>query len=129
MSLAAGSGFGPPRTIGFRDVTLRSETMPRKSIGERPMTDAERQARSRAARTASVPGIRAHRRTDPRSRAQRWHDTVAELIELQAQYTAWLETLPDNQQNGATADALRAVCDLDLAELQAIDPPRGFGRD
>ncbi|MDA8052458.1 MAG: hypothetical protein M0002_21065 [Rhodospirillales bacterium] len=22
-----------------------------------------------------------------------------------------------------------AICDLDLAELQAIDPPGGFGRD
>jgi HipA-like protein len=34
-----------------------------------------------------------------------------------------------NLQGGATADALRAICDLDLTELQAIDPPRGFGRD
>ena len=29
----------------------------------------------------------------------------------------------------ATAEALRAICDLDLSELQAIVPPRGFGRD
>ncbi len=29
--------------------------MPRKSIGERPMTDAERQARSRAARACGTP--------------------------------------------------------------------------
>ena len=35
----------------------------------------------------------------------------------------------DSPQDGATADALRAVCDLDLSDLQAIDPPRGFGRD
>jgi len=35
----------------------------------------------------------------------------------------------DSLQNGATADALRAVCDLALTDLQAIDPPRGFGRD
>jgi len=28
-----------------------------------------------------------------------------------------------------TAEALRAICDLDLTELQAIVPPRGFGRD
>jgi hypothetical protein len=33
--------------------------MPRKSIGETAMTDAERQARYRAARTAGVP-IRPH---------------------------------------------------------------------
>jgi hypothetical protein len=103
--------------------------MPRKSIGERPMTDAERQARCRAARMTGAPATRTRRPADHRSRARRWRDAVAELIELQAQYAAWLETLPDNQHDGATADALRAVCDLDLTELQAIDPPRGFGRD
>jgi len=48
---------------------------------------------------------------------------------LQAQYAAWLEALPDSLQDGATAEALRAVCDLDLTDLQAIDLPRGFGRD
>jgi hypothetical protein len=35
----------------------------------------------------------------------------------------------DSQQAGVTVDALQAVCDLDLTELQAIDRPRGFGRD
>ena len=109
--------------------------MPRKSIGERPMTDAERQARHRAASAAGVSIIRMHRPADPRiksagrGRARRWRDAVAELTELQAQYVAWLEALPDSLQDGATADALRAVCDLDLTDLQAIDPPRGFGRD
>ena len=29
----------------------------------------------------------------------------------------------DSLQDGATADALRAVCDLDLTDLQTIDPP------
>jgi hypothetical protein len=48
---------------------------------------------------------------------------------LQTQYAAWLDTLPDSLQDGATADALRAVCDLDLTDLQAIDPPRGIGSD
>ena len=67
--------------------------MPRKSIGEIAMTDAERQARYRAARAA------------------------------------WLESLPDNLQDTATAEVLRTICELDLGELQAIIPPRGFGRD
>jgi hypothetical protein len=48
---------------------------------------------------------------------------------LQAQYAAWLEALPINQQDSTLADALQAISDLDLAELQAINPPRGFGRD
>jgi hypothetical protein len=29
-----------------------------------------------------------------------------------------------NLQDSATAEALRAICDLDLTELQAIEPPR-----
>ena len=64
--------------------------MPRKSIGERPMTDAERQARHRAARAAGLPVIRTRRAADHRSRARRWTDGVAELVELQAEYAAWL---------------------------------------
>ena len=103
--------------------------MPRKSIGERPMTEAERQARHRAARAAGAPVIRTRRPADRRGRARRWHDAVAELTELQAQYAAWLQALPGSLQDAATADALRAVCDIDLTELQVIDPPRGFGRD
>jgi hypothetical protein len=39
------------------------------------------------------------------------------------------ETLPDNQQDSALAETLRAIIELDLSELQAIEPPRGFGRD
>ena len=103
--------------------------MPSKSIGERPMTDAERQARYRAARAAGTPVIRTHRPADRRSRARRWHDTIAVLVSLQAEYAAWLEALPENQQDSAIAEALQAICDLDLGELQAIEPPRGFGRD
>jgi hypothetical protein len=37
--------------------------------------------------------------------------------------------LPTNLQEGATAQALQAICELDLGELQTIEPPRGFGRD
>jgi len=25
--------------------------------------------------------------------------------------------------------ALRAICEIDLTELNSVDPPRGFGRD
>jgi hypothetical protein len=103
--------------------------MPRKPLGERPMTDAERQARCRATRAANMPIISAQRPADRRSRAQRWRDAVAELANLQAQYAAWLDALPANLHDSATADALQTICDLDLAELQAIDLPRGFGRD
>lgn len=103
--------------------------MPRPAIGDRAMTNAERQARHRAAQAAAAPVIRLHRPPDPRSRARRWHDAVAELAALQTQYAAWLDNLPDSLRDSATAEALQAICNLDLADLQAINPPRGFGRD
>jgi hypothetical protein len=94
------------------------------------MTDAERQARHRAVRAAGkTPVIRLRRPADHRSRARRWRDTIAVLLGLQAEYAAWLEALPANLQDSAIAEALQAICDLDLGELQAIEPPRGFGRD
>jgi hypothetical protein len=98
-------------------------------IGETAMTCAERQARYRAAHAAGASVIRIRRPVDRRSRIQRWNDTIAGLADLQAEYAAWLDALPDNQQDSATAEALRAIVELDLSELQAIEPPRGFGRD
>ena len=103
--------------------------MPRKPIGETAMTDAERQARYRAARAVGSPVIRIRRPADHRGRARRWTDHVAGLVEAQVEFAEWLDSLPDNLQDSATADALRVICDLDLSELQAIIPPRGFGRD
>ena len=103
--------------------------MPRRPIGDAAMSDAERQARCRAARAADRPAIRTRRPTDHRSRARRWHDTVAELVALQAEYEAWLLALPETLQDTATAEALHTICDLDLTDLQAVEPPRGFGRD
>jgi len=77
--------------------------MPRKSIGETAMTDAELQpsfacsvARYRAARAAAAPVIRTRRPTDHRSRAKRWDDDVASLVKAQIEYTAWLDSLPDS---------------------------------
>jgi uncharacterized membrane protein len=103
--------------------------MPRKPIGETAMTDAERQARYRAARATGAPVIRTRRPADHRGRARRWDDHVAGLVEEQLEFMAWLESLPDNLQDSATAEVLRTICEFDLSELQAIVPPRGFGRD
>jgi hypothetical protein len=103
--------------------------MPRRTIGDTAMTDAERQARCRAARAAGKPSTRTRRPADRRGLLQRWNDARAEFTDLRVRYAAWLDALPDNQQDSATADALRAIADLDLDELLAIEPPRGFGRD
>jgi hypothetical protein len=103
--------------------------MPRPSIGETAMTGAERQARYRTMHADGAPIVRIRRPTDRRSRIQRWNDTIAAAVELRAEYADWLDALPDNQQDSALAEALRAIVELDLSELQAIEPPRGFGRD
>jgi hypothetical protein len=93
------------------------------------MTNAERQARYRTARAAARPVIHYRRAADRRSRAQRWRDAVTELVTLQAEYARWFEALPDALHDTATGEALQAIVDLDLEDLLAIDPPRGYGRD
>lgn len=59
---------------------------------------------------------------------QRWHDAVSELVELQADYQLWLDGVPESLADTPTADALRAVCEVDPSGL-GVDLPRGFGRD
>ena len=51
------------------------------------------------------------------------------LVALQEEYRAWLGNLPVNLGGSPLADKLQAIAELDLEELQAIDPPRGYGRD
>ena len=110
----------------------------RQPAGDRALTGAEHQARYRATR-AGQPGIRYPRGTSPRakgpqrpdrrSRPQRWRDAVTGLLAVQAECAAWLDKLPRAIQGSATGEALQAIVDLDLDELSAIEPPRGFGRD
>ena len=103
-------------------------SIPRHRIHEAPLTAAERQARRRAKlRQQTGPPPVGAPRLPPRPR--RWAAGVAALIALQDQYRAWLDNLPDNLEGSRLADKLQAIADLDLEELQAIDPPRGYGRD
>ena len=103
--------------------------MPRSPLGDKPMTNAERQARYRAAHPAAQPVIHYRHAAGRRSRARRWRDVVAELVVLQAEYAAWLDHLPEALHDGATGEALQTIVDLDLDDLIAIEPPRGYGRD
>jgi hypothetical protein len=109
------------------------QSMPtgRQPDGEHALSNAERQARYRARREAEqpLPKIRYRRPADRRTRAQRWYDTVAGLVALQAEYAAWYDALPDSLRDSVTAEALQAIVDLDLEALTAIVPPRGYGRD
>lgn len=77
------------------------------------------------------------------SKADRWADAAARareameaLQELRDEYQDWLDNLPDNLQNSATADKLNEICNLDLdsacdiiEEAEMADLPMGFGRD
>ena len=100
-----------------------------KPLGNKAMTAAERQARFRATHADETPRIRYRRPADRRSRAQRWQEAVAELVALQDDYRTWLDALPQNLEASTTAEALRATCDLDLSDIESVEPPRGFGRD
>ena len=70
--------------------------------------------------------MRYRKSVDRRSRVQRWRDAVAELQALQSEYRAWLDAMPQNMADSGTAEALIAICDLDLSELEGIVPPRGL---
>ena len=105
----------------FRYVTVWSSLV--------AMTNAERQARYRERRQAGESRIRYRRPADRRSRPQQWDDAVQTLLALQDQYRAWRDALPESLAGSATAALLEQVCDLDLSELEAVELPRGFGRD
>lgn len=104
--------------------------MGRRPEGDRASTGAERQARCRL-RLATAPAARVRPAAKQRSptRPRRWHTAVSELLALQAEYAAWLDALPEATRDSATGEALQAIIGLDLDEIAAIEPPRGFGRD
>ncbi len=98
--------------------------------GGHPLSNAERQARYRARQAEQTGSIIRYRRpADRRTRPQRWHDAVAELLALQAEYAAWADALPEALRETATAETLQAIVELDLTDLADVDPPRGYGRD
>jgi len=112
--------------LEYRHVT-KYQGRGRPPQSERALTGAERQARYRQRQVEGhAAPVRAPR---PRTRPQRWRAAVAELAALQAEYAVWLDALPEALRDGATGEALQAIVDLDLDELAAIEPPRGFGRD
>ena len=100
-----------------------------KPRGERALTGAERSKAYRERKAAAAQLVVRYRRPkDRRSRPQRWHDAVAELMTLQSEYQSWLDSLPASLADTPLADALRAICTFDLSVLE-LELPRGFGRD
>jgi hypothetical protein len=98
--------------------------------------DGSEEHHVRSSHNVTFPTIRAPKSwiryrspADRRSRAQRWHAAVAKLIALQDDYRTWLNAPPQNLEASATAEALRAICDLDRSDIESVEPLRGFGRD
>jgi hypothetical protein len=54
---------------------------------------------------------------------------VAALVDLQDEHRVWLDNLPASLEGSRLAQKLLAITELDLEELQSIEPPRGYGRD
>ena len=92
------------------------------------LTNAQRQRRYRERRKAQQPRLHYRRPQDRSSRPQLWQDAVRTLLDLQDEYQGWLDNLPDSLGESALAHKLQAICALDLAELDSVEPPRGFGR-
>jgi hypothetical protein len=107
--------------------------MGRRPEGERALTGAERQARyrQRPGQAREQGPVQAIPRRLPRgpTLSRRWTDAVAGLVALRDEYARWLEALPEPTRDSATGEGLQAMVDLDLEEIIAIQPPRGFGRD
>jgi hypothetical protein len=102
----------------------------REPEGEIALTNAERQARFRARRSAPQPPVIIKQPRPPRcSRPTRWDDALAEMFAIQAECAAWYEALPESLRGTATAAALEAIIDLDLDSIAAVRPPLGYGRD
>ena len=95
------------------------------------LTNAERQRRFRQRRAAGEPvrepppRLRAPR---PKPRPARWAAALAELRDLQAEYEAWRDNLPEVLAGSRTAELLGEVCDVDLDAVD-VELPLGFGRD
>ena len=94
------------------------------------LTNAERQRRFRERRRAAVPVMQRPERpaARPKPRPARWTAAVAELRQLQAEYEAWRDGLPEGLADSKTGQLLEGVCEVDLDAID-VELPRGFGRD
>ena len=107
--------------------------------GDRAATPAERSAAYRARRKIAVevaptkpPTVVRYRRpADRRSRPEQWAAAAQTLADLLDQLQEWRDKLPSNLANTATAEALDAVLEMrgHVEHLQAVELPKGFGRD
>ncbi len=95
------------------------------------LTGAERMARLRERQRAGEKPVRFRRPKDRRSRPQVWQEAVETLLDCLDAYQGWRDNLPPGVADSAVAERLDTVLELrELVEqLQAVELPRGFGRD
>ena len=124
--LALVTRHGIPRSNARTTTPRRSRRHPRRAI--RSLSSAAQGYRRGYTGEAAV---RYRRAVDRRSRPQRWADAVQTLADLLDQFQEWRDNLPSSLENSATAEALDAVLDLRgyVEQLQAVELPKGFGRD
>lgn|GEM_PF-52566 len=123
-----------PVTASRDEIEVGASRRGRKPQGERAMTGAERQARYRARQTGdsarATPTIPAPRGKPVKpTRPQRWNRAVQELTALIDEYRASYDATPEQLRDTPTGEALQAIAEMDLEEIVAIQPPKGFGRD
>ena len=107
--------------------------------GDRAATPAERSAAYRARRKATVAAaptkpsvvVRYRRPADRRSRPEWWADAVQTLADMVDQFQEWRDNLPSSLEDSPTAEALDVVLELrgHVEDIQAVELPKGFGRD
>ena len=108
--------------------TGRTRADRRRAPGTLPDAQVQFALARAAAGTRHQAGRHGHATLQPGAR--RWHAAVGEIVALPAEYAAWLQALPEVTHDSPTAgQALQAIVALDLDEIAAIEPPRGFGRD
>ena len=112
---------------GQLEMTLPGDLPGVSRVTVRLMSDgelaaAERQAHFRATHANRAPRIRYRSRRPPQPGAEM-------ACRSGRAHRLTLNALPQNPEASATAEALSAICDLDLSYIEGVEPTRGFGRD
>lgn len=99
---------------------------------------------SRPARWASAVSDARNAFDTVRSELDTLVNALSELDDVKSEYQDWLDNLPENLQDGPTAEKLTEVTELEfefdpddmlsevdeaISNAENVDLPRGFGRD
>ncbi len=95
------------------------------------LSDAERARAYRERRKAGEKPVRYRRPADRRSKPKQWEDAVNTLLDILDGYQQWRDNMPPGLAESTTAERIDEVLELrELVEqLQAVELPKGFGRD